>query len=137
MEIMTTTAFKSELNKAQRIINTLKRMCDGTPVVRNHTVVVPELEATRDEIVRLAASEFCVDQDRVLGDCRTAILTTARHVAIYLTQIKTPHVTIAMLGELFGRDHSSISHAITTIKNRMETEPQLKARIDKLKGMMQ
>lgn len=129
---MTTAAFRAELHKLQRHIDALKRMCDGSEVMRNHSVIHPSIEVSRDSIIKLVAAEFLIDSERVLGDCRESSLVTARHVAIYLLQKKHPTLSVVSIADLFRRDHSSISYANKAVNNRMDTEPAFKARIEKL-----
>lgn len=132
---MTTTAFKAELNKAQRIINTLKRMCDDTPVVRNHATVDDATRADHAKIVREVALEFEVTPNRIMEHNRTEPTLTARFTAVYIFHNKHKP-TLAATGDLFNRDHGTILYALRSMQNRLDTEPAFKARVEKLKGML-
>jgi Bacterial dnaA protein helix-turn-helix len=54
-----------------------------------------------------------------------------RHVAMYLARKLTPH-SMPAIGRCFGRDHTTVVHAIKATNDRMEHWPSLKRDVDAL-----
>ena len=68
----------------------------------------------------------------MLSKKRTKDIVFARQVAIYLSRELTD-LSLASIGEAFGRrDHTTIIHSYTKIKNKIEKDKGFKNIIDNL-----
>ena len=71
----------------------------------------------------LICADLAVSRARMLSAHRVREVTTARHIAMYLSKKYLPH-SFPLIGRLFGgRDHTTVIHACTHIKQIMEGAP--------------
>ena len=67
---------------------------------------------------------------RGTGRARDVVLP--RQIAMYLIRELTPH-SLPEIGVFFGRDHSTVLHAISKINESIEKDPELTLSIDQLR----
>ena len=67
---------------------------------------------TPETIIRRAAAVFAIDPALLVSPNRTAPVAAARDTAAYCIRQTSPHLTNAQIGQLLGRDGSTISEAI-------------------------
>ena len=65
-----------------------------------------------ETIIRRAASVFAVDPALITSRNRTEEVAAARDTAAYCIRQVCPHLTNAAIGQLLGRDGSTVSEAI-------------------------
>ena len=76
-----------------------------------------------DHIQKIVCSHLNIDQSLLTGRTRRREIVQARHLAMYFCREFTQHTT-SRIGEAFGgRDHSTVIHAINSINNQIETNP--------------
>lgn len=81
--------------------------------------------------VAAAAIEFGVPElDLARPDQRAPLIDFARQVAMYLSSCIFG-MTMTRIGELFGRDRSTVSHALKVIEDG-RTDPVFDAKIERL-----
>lgn len=81
--------------------------------------------------VAVAAIEFGVpDLDLAHPEHRAPLIDYARQVAMYLSSCSFG-MTMTRIGELFGRDRSTVSHAIRVVEDG-RTDPVLDEKIERL-----
>lgn len=73
-------------------------------------VVSPSRETV--EIIEEVAAETGVSYGEIIGDCRSVAVTAARHMAIVRVLLWKPHLSLADVGRIFRRDHSTIHYAM-------------------------
>lgn len=95
-----------------------------------------EADARRaDEILACVMEHFTVTRERLLGPGRSADVTLARHTAMYLLRESIPHMQAKRIGELFGgRDHSTVLNGITSIRTKIEQEPDIAFHVTTLRS---
>jgi hypothetical protein len=71
-------------------------------------------------IVRAVAAAAGISEQELLGERRYGPLTLARHAAMWLIKQRQPEYTLARIGRLFNRDHTSVLHAIKRFGNLCE-----------------
>ena len=123
---------------AQRAPKAQPRPVDAHPLV----AVVNALPArfarppgTPDRVLRIqgaVAFEFHVALNDMLSARRTNQIARARQVAMYLTFITMPNLSAQQIAKIFGRDHSTMIHAIEVIKGHMDADGDMRARIETL-----
>jgi chromosomal replication initiation ATPase DnaA len=85
--------------------------------------------------IAAAAMEFGVPSlDLGHPNDRSPLTDFARQVAMYLTYC-TFNLNHTRIGELFGRDRSTVSHAIRVVEDG-RTDPLLDAKIDRLESWL-
>lgn len=85
---------------------------------------------TVDNIINEVARTFDVSPADIRSDKRSANISQARQVAIYVVEQVTT-LSLKAIGTEFGnKHHSSIIYALKEIKNKMEKDVSLKSTID-------
>jgi len=102
-------------------------------------IKVSSINSKTDEnrIIEQVCDLYKVSYSQITGKLKTAQVSNARQVAIYLIRdiLDMPYQKI---GEIFAkRDHSTIMHACTKVENSLKEKPELKKIIDKLKKELQ
>jgi len=71
-----------------------------------------------DSIVEKVAAFYGMSNSDIRGKCRKRELVKARWIAMYYIREKTDF-TLNTIGDMFGRDHTTVIHALETIKDIM------------------
>ncbi len=88
-------------------------------------------------IQQAVAKEWGVTVDGLRSKTRTKNLTTPRQIAMYLTR-ELLATQLVEIGNAFGgRDHSTVIHSLEKVQEGISTDPQLKARINRIRGMLE
>jgi len=84
-------------------------------------------------IQKVVAQHFRVPVDAMKSKVRTAAYAYPRQVAIFLARDLT-NASLTQIGQLFGgRDHTTVIHACSKIRERIESDVSLKATIQQLR----
>lgn len=85
------------------------------------------------QIVRLVAAAFSIDEDELLGTCRLRTVLLPRQVAMYLTRELT-ELSLPQIGVLFsGRDHTTVLHACRKVKAELTENEALASIVKQVK----
>ena len=85
-----------------------------------------------DQIQKAVTDYYTIKVTSLLSKKRTRDIVLARQVAIYLSRELTD-LSLASIGEVFGRrDHTTIIHSYTKIKNKIENDKSFKGIIKNL-----
>lgn len=83
-------------------------------------------------IMRATAEEFSpVTMMDITSQRRTAKVVKARQVAMYLSKEMTAR-SLPEIGRRFGRDHTTVLHAVRKIKGKINDDPILAAQVDRI-----
>ncbi|HLW57345.1 MAG TPA: chromosomal replication initiator protein DnaA [Bacteriovoracaceae bacterium] len=120
------------LIKLQAVTSILKVDID-LEVAKEHLKLNEELENQRhltiESITKSVSNYFKIPLGDVRGKAKTKEVVMARQISMYLVN-KMLKPTLKDNGKYFSdRDHSTVIHAITTISNRIKTDPQLAQQI--------
>ena len=88
-----------------------------------------------EDIQKRVASYFKVSRADILSSRRTAAMVRPRQIAMYLTKLLTPH-SLPEIGRRFGRDHTTVLHAIQKIQDLIAADETFSEEIDLLKRML-
>lgn len=90
-----------------------------------------------DVIISKVAAFYGMSNAEIRGKCRKKELVKARWLAMYFIRSKTDF-TLNTIGDLFGRDHTTVIHALRTINDIMSLhyETDLKEDLIKIKTMI-
>lgn len=84
------------------------------------------------DIQKVVSRYYEITHAEMIGQCRTAHLVRARHVAMYLCKRLTPH-SLPEIGRRFGgRDHTTALSAYRRIDRLLETEELLLTQVTHL-----
>ena len=86
---------------------------------------------TVNRIFNLVSEKYGIAVEEIKGKRRTDSIANARHISIYLLREETdlPQTSI---GELFGRDHSTIISSLNRIRKMMKEDPHFREEIELL-----
>ena len=84
------------------------------PIMKGRLDLKDQTKAATN-IINKVADFYGIKSDEVIGRCRKQEFVKARFLAIYFIKNRTDF-TLKRIGEIFGRDHASIIHALKTIK---------------------
>jgi len=88
-------------------------------------------------IQQAVAKEWAVTVDGLRSKTRTKNLTTPRQIAMYLAR-ELLATQLVEIGNAFGgRDHSTVIHSIEKVHESLLQDPQLKTRINRIRGMLE
>lgn len=84
---------------------------------------------TVDEIQKVCAAHYKIDAAEMRSKRRARAVARPRQVAMYLAKKMTPR-SLPEIGRIFGgRDHSTVIHAVRTIEDLRQTNPDIDADI--------
>jgi chromosomal replication initiator protein len=84
-----------------------------------------------------AAAEWGVTSEGLKSKTRTKTLTTPRQVAMFLCR-ELLSLQLVEIGNAFGgRDHSTVIHSLERVHEEMSADPSFRARVLKLRGMLE
>ena len=92
------------------------------------------INVTVEKVLGAVSQTFGVPQAELKGRKRTKEIALARNVAIYIIRNITD-LSLPATGKIFGRDHSTIYSAITTIENEMKTNSVLSNHITDISNL--
>lgn len=91
---------------------------------------------TLDKIVDVVAKHFRVKVSELLGHKRTRTLTVPRQVAMYIARQLTDHSYPEIAAYFGNRDHSTVIHACRRIESEMETNNDMRLKINALMAQL-
>jgi len=80
--------------------------------------------ASADRIEQLVAIKFGLEARALRSAGRETRLVLARQLAMYLLRHRLS-LSLAAIGERYGRDHSTVLHAVRVIKKRRDCDPEV------------
>jgi chromosomal replication initiator protein len=85
-----------------------------------------------DQIIRQVASDYEISPQELLSKRKTSEVAWARQVGMYLARDLTDS-SLKLIGAQFGgRDHSTVIHACSVVKEAIRAEPSRKRKIDQI-----
>jgi chromosomal replication initiator protein len=92
---------------------------------------------TVDEIQKACAAHFKIDPSEMRSKRRARAVARPRQVAMYLAKKMTPR-SLPEIGRIFGgRDHSTVIHAVRTIEQLRESNPDMDADVRALQRLLE
>lgn len=95
-----------------------------------------EVKVEMMDVLRATAAHFNMPPDVVRGSGRVREVVVPRQVAMYLIRELTSH-SLPEIGQFFGRDHSTVMHAVSKVTEQLGRDPELTASVDGLRRQMQ
>jgi chromosomal replication initiator protein len=94
------------------------------------------LQVTVESVQQVISAQFAVKVTDLKSPKRTRSLAFARQVAMYLSR-KLAGASLPAIGEKFGRDHSTVIHAIQVIERRCEEDPGFHSTLEGLERLIE
>lgn len=92
---------------------------------------------TVDEIQKACAAHYRIDASEMRSKRRARAVARPRQVAMYLAKKMTPR-SLPEIGRIFGgRDHSTVIHAVRTIEELRQSNPDMDADIRALQRQLE
>ncbi len=92
---------------------------------------------TVDEIQKACAAHYRIDPAEMRSKRRTRAVARPRQIAMYLAKKMTPR-SLPEIGRIFGgRDHSTVIHAVRTIEELRQNNPDIDADIRALQRQLE
>ncbi|MCQ2455623.1 MAG: chromosomal replication initiator protein DnaA [Clostridia bacterium] len=82
-----------------------------------------------EKIIAEVARTYNVSESDILSNRRTASLVLARQVAMYIAR-ETTELSYKMIGESFGKDHSTVLYNVNKIEEFLKDKPYEKELVD-------
>lgn len=80
-----------------------------------------------------AARAFGVSVGAIDSYRRSAAVARARQVAMWLTRKYTAHVALSAIGTAFGRDHSTVLHALVLVDRLQRSDRDFADRVETIR----
>jgi chromosomal replication initiator protein len=91
-------------------------------------------QITMEQISKAVAQHFRIPLADLKSKSRNQDITKARHIAMYLARV-IANSKQQEIGEYFGgRDHTSVIHAVDSIKKKMKTDQSLSKDINSIES---
>lgn len=87
---------------------------------------------TGDVIIKAVSAYYSVSVEDIKSQKRKREIALPRQVAMYLTREMTA-LSLPAIGDVFGRDHTTVMHSCDKIAEMMRTTPEMNAAIADLK----
>lgn len=135
-----TTKLKSDIRQVEGVMkkfNALYSLSGMKPTINVAENVIKEvvtehqpIPVTIDKIINEVGRIYNIDPDEMRSQRRTANISQARKVAIYVIQDVTglPYDTIGK--EFNGRDHSTVVYAIKSVREEMERDSSFRSVVE-------
>lgn len=91
-----------------------------------------EIKVEMKDVLAAVAEKYGLSTETLRGTGRARDVVLPRQIAMYLIRELTPH-SLPEIGVFFGRDHSTVLHAISKINESIEKDPELTLSIDQLR----
>jgi chromosomal replication initiator protein len=84
-----------------------------------------------DKIKKVVAAEYNMDVKDMASKIRTDAIAFPRQIAMYLSRTMSDEYSTTEIGTSFGgRDHTTVMHACTKIKDKMSSDPYFNAKLN-------
>ena len=116
--------------KLQRLLNL------QAEVMRLQLELMPE-SVTKDQVLSIqkrVCESFGVNMAQLCSRSRSADVVEPRHVLCWL--LTAAGLEQGRIAQLLGRDHSTISHGVDRIQERMDTDEKFRHRVNALQASL-
>ena len=94
-----------------------------------------EVKVEMIDVLRATAAHYDLGPDVIRGAGRARDVVVPRQVAMYLIRELTSH-SLPEIGQFFGRDHSTVMHAIAKVAEALNKDAELVGTVDTLRGQL-
>lgn len=84
---------------------------------------------TPNALLLAVAVAFDLTVSTLQSSCRTRYVSHARQCAAWVLRQRFPDLTLQAIGDLLGKDHTTIIYALQAVEQRMVRDPDLAAQL--------
>ena len=100
------------------------------------TKIQSEAPKTIDSIKNKVCQYFNISLDVIDSRCRTQRVSYIRQVAIYLANKHTDLSTVQIGRNVGGRNHATVMHSITQLKNLLDVDAEVRRDINEIEAIL-
>ena len=93
------------------------------------------LRVNPEQIMKIVANYFKIKPSDLLSKSNARKVTFPRHIVMYLVRQKTD-LSTTKIGEIFGKDHSTVIHAIKRLESDLEHDLELRTTVNNLSNLI-
>ncbi|MDR2708830.1 MAG: chromosomal replication initiator protein DnaA [Elusimicrobiota bacterium] len=113
------------------VTNTTLTLDSVQTILRDIVKPVNYVRITMDKIKKVVAAEYNMDVKDMASKRRTDAIAFPRQIAMYLSRTMSDEYSTTEIGTSFGgRDHTTVMHACTKIKDKMSSDPYFNAKLN-------
>ncbi len=101
----------------------------------SHVFTPQEIKVEMRDVLRAVASRYGLGAELLRGSGRMREVVVPRQIAMYLIRDLTSH-SLPEIGTFFGRDHSTVMHAVSKVTENLGKDPELTLVIADLKRQL-
>lgn len=101
------------------------------PSVRKTKLNPRQREELANEFIECVCIYYNITNKDIRGKDRFRNIVMARHMAMYILREKVK-LKLKVIGDLFGRDHTTVMNAIRSIKNQSDVDELVSSDIQNL-----
>lgn len=90
-----------------------------------------------EQVISSVSSTYNIEKSQLLGRSRKAIFSLPRQIAMYILKEYSDLSTAQIGNALNGRDHSTVIHGHSKIKDKLESDASLKKTVELIKRDLQ
>jgi chromosomal replication initiation ATPase DnaA len=117
--------FSLTLDAARQLRHQITAAIEGGGYIKNRN--------SMQLIIEMVAVEFELHPESLQDACRISHINIPRQLAMYFCREFTSAALSAIGQFLGGRDHGTVLHGISATQDRLDTDPELKSRADRLR----
>lgn len=88
-----------------------------------------------NQIINTVAGYYGVTREQIMSFDRSLRLVTARQIAMYIARIHNGE-PFSSIAESFGRNSTTVIYGVTSIKRRIESEPELRKEVEEITALV-
>ncbi len=101
------------------------------PSIRKQKLNPRQREAIANEIIAKVCIYYNITNEEIRGKKRYRTIVTARHMSMFLIRTRLK-LKLKAIGDLFGRDHSTVMHGIASIQDQSDVDELVSTDIENL-----
>ena len=116
----------NKISAMQKTFSGRFTMENAREAVKDVTNDSQPVSVTVDKIIDYVANAFGVSAADIKSDKRQGAINLARQICMYVIKEVTS-LTLQDIGSVFGKNHSTVLHSISAVKEKMDDNPQAKS----------
>lgn len=105
------------------------------PGLKGRSIKLAQPKEIVDRIISVCSKHYNVKTEHTFSRCRSLNAFNARSISMYLIR-KFTALSLKDVGEIFGRDHTTVISAVRRVNNLIETDPVIKRDIENIRYLL-
>ena len=112
-------------------INKIKIDYWAMPSIRKLKMNPRQRESVANDIIAKVCTYYNITNEDIKGRDRHRTIVMARHMSMFLIRTRLK-LKLKSIGDLFGRDHSTVMHGIASIQDQSDVDELVSTDIENL-----